>query len=886
MLLHRSLSALFALGASSLFVPAESQVQWQPTFGGLPGVNGQVHDAAVYDDGNGPMLYVAGTFDSASGLEASNIARWNGSSWEALGEGIVGSGIAARALEVFDLQDGRGPGLYVAGLFGLAGGQPVANVARFDGDGWSSGGTGITGPVADLIVFDDGSGPALYAGGDFVLDVPGQRGIARLVGDAWKVPPQAFIGNVANLEVFESPQGSRLILSGSFFTASGLTQNRLAQWNGSSWSDLGSGGDVELPSEVIELQSFDDGNGERLYLTGAGVPLQAWDGFQWTAESTDPSISANRLAVLSDPAGDELYGLLYEPLEYLSRPARWSGTEWELFEGQTHATSLASDLFSLGDFDPGALLMHGSFTEVELGDSAIPANSVARWSPTGGWSAYGAAGLDLAVDAQVLYDDGSGHGLELYVAGRLNGESVASGLYRWRADAWDPVVHESGGYIDDLVVFDWNDDGVDELIAAGSFTDLDFNFITHLASFDGSGWVALGGGTDQPVQSLLIFEDGDQFPEPTLFIGGLFDKVDNEFHERVAYWTGAGWGHLGGNGEWGSGSRVSDMAAFDRGGGPELYVTGTFIEADDVLVNRIARWDGAAWQPVGDGGEFGLNSGFGEVLQVYDDGSGEQLFVAGSFSSVGASALNTRYVARTDGFSWSTVGVGFNQWVNDLEVFDDGLHGPRLVAAGDFTAIVTESGTIAANGLALWDGVAWAPLDNGVDRYVESLFALESGALPFDGLLVGGSLKYSPAGDAQLARWGNAQAALDAVPGCSASGPLLQAGVGVLAPGGGFDVFVTSVTSPLASLQLYVGAGLPGPCGVELAGLGELLLELAPFPALLSSGTAGGGHGTLGVSIPNDPGLVGQTATLQALAIDLSGVGPAAELSQGLVGTL
>ena len=887
MLLHRSLFALLALGACAASSPlATAQAEWQPTFGGLPGVNGQVYDAAVYDDGNGPLLYVAGTFDSASGLEASNIARWNGSSWEALGEGILGSGIAVRALEVFDLQDGRGPGLYVAGLFVQAGGQPISNVARFDGGGWSSGGTGITGPVADLIVFDDGSGPALYAGGDFVLGVPGQRGIARLVGDAWKVPPQAFTGNVANLEVFDSPQGPRLVLAGSFFSASGLTQNRLAQWNGSSWSDVGSEGDVELPSQVIELQSFDDGTGERLFLAGIGAPLQAWDGVQWTVESTDPSTLANKLAVRSGPDGDELFGLLFNPLEFFSRPARWNGTEWEPFEGQTAGTGFASGLFPLGDFDPGALLIHGGFTKVELDDSEFPANSVTRWSPVEGWSAYGEAGLDLAVDAQVLHDDGSGHGLELYVAGRLNGASVASGLYRWRAGAWDPIVHESGGYIEDLVVFDWNDDGVDELIAGGSFTDLDFNFIAHLASYDGSGWEVLGGGTDQPVQSLLIFEDGDQFPEPTLFISGLFDKVDNEFHERVAYWTGSGWDHLGDNGEWGGPSSVIDMAAFDRGGGPELYITGTFTEADDVLVNRIARWDGAAWQPVGDGGDFGLNGGFGQVLHVYDDGNGEQLYVAGSFSSVGSAPLNTRNVARTDGFSWFEAGVGFNQWVNDLEVFDDGLNGPRLVAAGDFISIITESGSIPANGLALWDGVAWEPLDNGVDRYVESLFALEPGALPFDGLLVGGSLKYSPAGDAQLARWGSAQADLEIVSGCSAGGPLLEAGVGELAPGGGFDVFATSIASPLASLQLYVGAGLPGPCGLELPGLGELLIEIAPFPTLLAGATATDGHAALPVSIPNEPALVGQTATLQALAVDLSGAGPALELSQGLVGTL
>jgi hypothetical protein len=83
-----------------------------------------------------------------------------------------------------------------------------------------------------------------------------------------------------------------------------------------------------------------------------------------------------------------------------------------------------------------------------------------------------------------------------------------------------------------------------------------------------------------------------------------------------------------------------------------------------------------------------------------------------------------------------------------------------------------------------------------------------------------------------------------------------------------------------------VGSGLPGPCGLELPGIGELLLEVAPFPTLLAGGTATGGHGTLTVTIPNEPSLVGQTATLQALAVDLSGSGPALELSQGLTGTL
>ncbi|MHC4375174.1 MAG: hypothetical protein ACYS26_01115 [Planctomycetota bacterium] len=845
-------------------------------------MNGQVFDVAVYDDGDGPKLYATGTFDSASGLAASNIARWNGSSWEALGEGIVGSGIAARALEVFDAGDGRGPGLYVAGLFSLAGGQPIPNVARFDGDGWSSGGSGITGPVEDLVVFDDGSGPALYAAGDFVLGVPGQRGIARLIGEVWVPPPVPFIGNVRDAEVYDSPQGPRLVLSGSFFSASGLTQNRLAQWDGSGWSDLGSAGEVETPF-FIELQTHDDGNGERLYLTGSEVLLQAWDGSQWTVESSDPSVSANKLMTLPGVAGEELYGLLYDPILFTSRPARWNGSAWQAFEGEIVGNGIVAGLFSLGDFDPGALLVHGGFVQVELQDSQVPANSVARWSPGDGWSAYGQAPLDLTVDAQAVYDDGSGRGPELYVAGRMITDNFTSSIYRWRDGAWEVLVASAGGAFAQLLTFDWNGDGIEELIAGGSFTDIDWTFMAHLAAFDGSSWQELGGGTDQPVRAMLILEDGDQFPAPTLVVAGPFDKADNELHKRVAYWSGSGWGHFGDNGEWGVG--VSDIEAYDRGDGPELYVTGTFTTADDVPAERIARWDGSEWQPVGTGGT-GLNGGFGESLEVYDDGGGARLYVAGSFSSVGSPSLPAQRVASTDGFDWFAAGPGVNSSVNAIAVHDDGFNGPRLVAAGQFTAIGSGFGSVPANGLAIWDGSTWSPFEGEIDREVETLLSLDPGVLPFDGLLVGGSLKFSPGGDAQLARWGSAQADLVALPGCGAGGPLLTAGVGALAPGGGFEVFVTSVTSPLASLQLYVGAGLPGPCGIELPGLGELLLELAPFPTLLASGTASGGHGTLPVAIPNDPALVGQTATLQALALDLSGQGPAAELSQGLVGTL
>src|SRR5690606_27287296 len=47
------------------------------------------------------------------------------------------------------------------------GGEPASNIARWDGESWSAVGAGMNERVRALAVFDDGAGPALYAGGEF-----------------------------------------------------------------------------------------------------------------------------------------------------------------------------------------------------------------------------------------------------------------------------------------------------------------------------------------------------------------------------------------------------------------------------------------------------------------------------------------------------------------------------------------------------------------------------------------------------------------------------------------------------------------------------------------------------------------------------------------------
>jgi hypothetical protein len=109
--------------------------EWVSVGGGLldPSAGlATVKDMAVFDDGSGLALFVAGAFSragGASGILARNIAKWDGQQWHALGLGIGGG--FPEQLAVAD--DGRGPSLFVSGLFSTAGGGTARTIAQWVG---------------------------------------------------------------------------------------------------------------------------------------------------------------------------------------------------------------------------------------------------------------------------------------------------------------------------------------------------------------------------------------------------------------------------------------------------------------------------------------------------------------------------------------------------------------------------------------------------------------------------------------------------------------------------------------------------------------------------------------------------------------------------------
>lgn len=304
---------------------------WSPLGSGIANAfQNPGRGVAVFDeDGPGgalPSLFLAGGFTSVGGIPANGIARWNGSTWSPVGAGVSGgTSSQGDALEVFD--DGTGPALYLSGLFTAIGSLSVNHIARWDGQSWSALGQGLMPafggfPGRDLIVHDDGSGPALFASGVFAAaGGVTVNGVARWDGASWSAlgsPPGASVNAiVSGLGVFDDGNGPDLYATGSLTSAGASSASGIARWDGGAWSTLQSGlTGTSLPRGAA-LEVFDDGSGPALFVygefvTAGGIPAAGFA--RWGCSGTFPSVS------VTQPGGPG--GLVYVSNQNLRPSAR------------------------------------------------------------------------------------------------------------------------------------------------------------------------------------------------------------------------------------------------------------------------------------------------------------------------------------------------------------------------------------------------------------------------------------------------------------------------------------------------------------------------------------------------------------------------------------
>jgi hypothetical protein len=139
-------------GASANYIAKWNGSAWSPLGSGL----NEYADAISV---SGSDVYVGGNFTLAGDSPANYAAKWNGTGWSALGSGlnwhfpsVGGSAIAANGLDVF-----------VGGVFTQAGATLANYIAKWNGSSWGALGSGLNNMVSAIAV----SGTSVYVGGQF-----------------------------------------------------------------------------------------------------------------------------------------------------------------------------------------------------------------------------------------------------------------------------------------------------------------------------------------------------------------------------------------------------------------------------------------------------------------------------------------------------------------------------------------------------------------------------------------------------------------------------------------------------------------------------------------------------------------------------------------------
>jgi hypothetical protein len=412
-----------------------------------------------------------------------------------------------------------------------------------------------------------------------------------------------------------------IIVSGSNVYAG---STKLYMWNGSAWgSQLGSTSTYAMMDMAL--------NGTDLYIA-AWSTVYKWNGSTMTDVGSPSLISAcNTVAVYS--------GALYVGM------GGWSGSQgvgWMSPTSPDYQTSYVNSWgfakTALPTINWGRISgswpnsvpsgLPGSVYSLYVANSVLYVGGNFRYSFTGATYASGLAKYTTSLSSFL----GSNHIVtacavdkpgNLYMAVQIGGSGGASAI---KAYSTTPPAYSTS-------------------TSLGTLTG---GICVGIGKWNGTAWTNLCPTAipNDAITSMAIHPiTGD------LYVAGYFTTINSVSANRIAKWNGTTWSALG-SGLGGICSAIKFVTT--SSGTVELYAGGAFTTAGGATANRIAKWDGSAWQAI----VYNSNNGVNSSVTAFET-KGSALYVLGYFSTAGGVSTPS-YSAKWESSAWTALPSGGN----------------------------------------------------------------------------------------------------------------------------------------------------------------------------------------------------------------------------------
>lgn len=437
-------------------------------------------------------------------------------------------------------------------------------------------------------------------------------------GRNWIPKDPGFNGDITRIIL---DQDNNLYVAGLFTEIGDIEANHIAMYDGENWHALGNGlSRSGFPNPVINALAIDDEG--RLYVGGiftqAGGKstsnIARWDGDDWFIPGSN-GLNNNNMEV-NDMTVDN--GILY--LATRNADINNGLVRYDIEEDEW--------------LDP-IILSLASFSEIR--------------------------GVAVASDGKI------------YLGGNF---STISGLSANRIAYYDPETSEffamgqgASGNVNYVVI-----DSQDQVYVAGNFTAVDDMEARHVARWDGQQWHDMNVGiqgrrsignpnptTANPNQLVIGPDDG-------LYVTGQFNIAGDDLAFRIARWHDDQW-HNFGNGI--SGSAIHNDTAYGHARAMMTLSSGNIIiGTSSPTVGGVHTFNHAVWDKEAENW-IKLGEGLGSSVLAFAEDSQGNIYAGGNFTTIfGGIAANR--IARWDGEVWAPMGEGFsNGEVRSVLVVDD-----------------------------------------------------------------------------------------------------------------------------------------------------------------------------------------------------------------------